>query len=195
MGTDFHELVNAGQATDGHPIGKVHMPTQGGVVRQGRVVVDLTVVGNMAVGHDPVLVSDARDTAGGLHAQVDGAELADGIAGTNDQFRGLTRVLLVLRHGANRVELEYGVVAPDRGAALNHAMGTDAGALCNANLGPDDGVRPHDDGVVQDGTGIHQRSGMNGRHVPAPQGIRRMVHISSASQAISSPTFARALNL
>ena len=66
MGTDLHELVDAGQPADRHPISEVHMAPQRGVVRQRGVVVHLAIVRDMAVGHDPVVASDARDATGPL---------------------------------------------------------------------------------------------------------------------------------
>jgi hypothetical protein len=112
--TDLDELVHAGQAAHRHPVAQVYMAGQRGVVGQRRAVADLAVVRDVHVGHDPVVVADARDAAVLRRAGVEGAELADRVAVADLQAGRLAGVLLVLRHRADRVELEDAVVAPDR---------------------------------------------------------------------------------
>jgi hypothetical protein len=164
VGTDLHELVDAGQPADRHPVTEVHMAPQRGVVRQRGVVVHLAIVRDMAVGHDPVVASDARDATGPLDTQVDGAELANGVAVADVQLGALPRVFFVLGNGADRVELEDLVVLPDAGLALNDTVRADPGAPADADVRADNGVRADGDRWVDLGLGVHQRGGVNGRH-------------------------------
>ena len=76
-----------------------HVAGQRGVVGHGGVVAHHAVVRDVGVGHDPVVVADARDAAlSCTRADVEGAELADGVAVADHQLAGLAGVLLVLRH-------------------------------------------------------------------------------------------------
>ena len=66
----------------------------------------------------------------------------------------------------------------------------------NAHVRADDGVRPDADSGVKLRALVHQRCGMDDGHLGLlNQGSVRMVHMSSASQAIWSSTRAVPLNL
>ena len=90
-------------------------PASVALVGQDGVAADLAVVRDVHVGHDPVVVADARD-ARVLHgAAVEGAELADGVAVADLAARSARRAYF-LSCGAAPIgaELEDAVVAADR---------------------------------------------------------------------------------
>jgi hypothetical protein len=150
----------------------MHMPRQRGIVGKDGVVPDHAVVRQMDIGHDPVVVAQyglAKVTRG---ANVEGAELADGVAVTDVELAGLACILLVLRNGTQRVELEDPVVPPDGRVPFDHTMGADAGAGTDSDVRADDGVGTDGDGAVDLGSRINERCGMDAGHAHA-SGIRR----------------------
>jgi len=60
----------------------------------------------MHIGHDPVMVANARHADILRGAEVEGAELADSVCDRDFQPRRFTGVLLVLRNLAQRTELK-----------------------------------------------------------------------------------------
>ncbi len=87
------------------------------------------------------LSSPMRGHAAILHrAQVEGAELADGVAVADLQTGRLAGVFLVLRHFAQRTELEDAVIAADTGMAPDHAMRTDDRVVPDLDVRTDDRI-------------------------------------------------------
>jgi hypothetical protein len=103
----------------------------------------LAVVRNMHVSHDPVLITHARDANIAGAADVQGAELSDGVAIANVQFAGFACIFFVLRNSTYRVELENLVVFANRGVPLDDTMCTHTRARTNAHVRTDDAVRPN----------------------------------------------------
>ena len=95
------------------------------VVREDRVVADGAIVRDVHVGHDPVVVADARRAAALAGAAVDGDELADHVAIADDEFAVLAAEFLVLRDRADRGELEDAVVAADARRAFDDDVRAD----------------------------------------------------------------------
>ena len=93
---DATELVHAGQATDDGPVVDLHMAGQRGVVGKDGVAADLHVMGEVHVGHDPVVVAHPGHACILHRAPVEGAKLADGVAVPDFQARRLAAVLHVL---------------------------------------------------------------------------------------------------
>ena len=63
MGPDAHELVHHREAAQNHPVVDLDVPGELRVVGENRVVTHQTVVGQMHISHDPVVVTDAGDGA------------------------------------------------------------------------------------------------------------------------------------
>src|SRR5690606_16171220 len=88
----------------------------------------------------------------------------------------------------------------DGGAPFDYAMRAYCGAGADGHVGAYHGVRPHRHGRINAGTRLNNGCGMNIAHGPTGlnrwgrQPTLRMVHMSSASQATSSPTLATPLN-
>ena len=196
---DLDELVDAGEAAHRHPVAQLHVAGQRGVVGQGRVVADHAVVRDVGVGHDPVVVADARSRRLVLHrADVAGAELADGVAVADHQLAGLALRTSCPGWPRPASELEDAVVAADGGVALDHACA--ARPWCRRRSSRAGRSRVYG----PDGRRERVDLAPSGRRWPwdgsascatAVQATVRMVHISSASQASSSPTRATPLNL
>ena len=164
MGTNLHELVNAGQAANRHPLSQMHMPAQCGVVGQRGMVIDLTVVGHMGVGHDPVVIADFRQAQITGRSDVERAKLANRIAVSNAQSTGFAPVLLVLRNGAQGIKLKDPVVTPDSGVPLQHAMRSDHRTGANLDVRTNQCISAHTDRLVKLGARIYDGSCMNRRH-------------------------------
>ena len=156
--------MNIGKATHDGPVPDLYMAGELRIVGENGVVADDAVVGDVHVGHDPVVVAHARYAGIAGRADVERAELTNGVAVTNDQLAGLARVLLVLRNRAQRVELKNAVVIANRGVTFDHAMRAHSRACTHANVGSNDGVRPHLHRAVELGLGVHNGGGVNEAH-------------------------------
>jgi len=189
------KLVHHRETTQDHPIIDHHMACELRVVGEDRVIAHLAVVRQMHIGHDPVVVAHRGHGPVARRADVEGAKLADRVAVPNHQLTRLIVVLLVLGHSTQGVELKDSIVAADRGVAFDHAVAGHGGSSTDAHMRADHGVRPHAHRRVELSPRADDGRRMDLAHGVQACGIFRMVHISSASAAISSPTLARALNL
>ena len=140
VGADPAELVHTGKPAEDDQIVDRDMPGQRGAVGKDGLVGDVAVVRDVHVGHDPVVVADAGHPAALYGARIEGAELADGVAVADFQPRRLAGIFLVLRHLAQRAELEDVVVAPDAGVALDDDMRTDDGVVADLDMRTDDRI-------------------------------------------------------
>jgi len=176
----------------------MHVTRQLRVVGKNGVAAHLAVMRQVDIGHDPVVVPDPRDARIPRRPDVEGAELAHRVAVADAQLAGLPGIFLVLGNRAQGVELEDAVVLADRGVAFEHAMRADGGAGIHLHVRADDGVGPDDNGAVELRLRVDDGRGMDLLHCGGRrrgQAIVRMVQMSSASTASSSPTMACALNL
>src|SRR5207244_9810083 len=155
-------------------------------IGKDRVVADLTVVRDMHVGHDPVVVADARD-ARVLHgAAAESATFADGVAVADLERGRLPTVFLVLGRSAERTESENSILSSYARSPLDHHVRPDRGPLPYLDVHADDRIRSHRYSRGE------LRAGMNdGRRV---NHIGRSVHRIFASAASASPTRASAPN-
>ena len=165
VGADAHALQYPCEAAHRGPVADLHMARQGGVVGHGDLVAQGAVVRNVHVGHDPVVVADTGHAGILDGAQVEGAELTDGVAVADHQPGGFTRVFFVLRHSAQGVELEDPVVCADAGVAFDHAMCAHGGACADGHMGADDGIRPHGNRRVQVRALCNDSGGVDQAHV------------------------------
>lgn len=143
MGAHLGVLVHTREAANDRPVGHMHMACQGRVVGQNGLVADLAIMGDMHIGHDPVVITDPRHPAILGGAGVEGAELADGVAVADLQAGRLAGIFFVLRHAAERGMCMDLVGLTDRGDALDHAVRTYFGVGADANLGANNCVRPN----------------------------------------------------
>ena len=163
------------------------------------MIANVTIVGQVDIGHHPVVVAQPRH-ARVLHgAAIESAEFAYGIAVANFEARWFTGVLLVLRRFAQRDELENPVIAPDARVPGNHRVRTDAAAgadfdvLADYRIGADFHVVGESRTGVDQGCGMYRCQGQISIQ-SVWLSIVRSVHISSASVASWPSTVACAEN-
>ena len=61
MGANFHKLVYHGKTTQNSPVTHMDVASQLGVISKNGVVSYLSIVCQVHVGHEPVVVTDPRD--------------------------------------------------------------------------------------------------------------------------------------
>ncbi len=66
----------------------------------------MAVVGDVAIGHDPIVVTEGGESATIAAASVDGHRLSNGVVITDHQLGALATVLFVLGLCANGGKLE-----------------------------------------------------------------------------------------
>ena len=93
MLTDLAKLVDLGKAAEDGIVADLHMSGQAGVVGHDDVVPQHAVMGDVHIGHDPVVVADARDAGVLDGAAIDGAKFTDGVVVADDQLGVFVRVL------------------------------------------------------------------------------------------------------
>src|SRR5450759_1312539 len=133
----------------------MHMTAQSRSIRHDGVTTNLAVVGNMHVGHDPIVVTYARDT-GILHrAGIEGAEFANSVVITYLQTRRLTCIFLVLGNSSYRIKLKDTVVFTDKGVPLDYHVRADHRACIDLDMLADDGISTHLDIIGEFGVGMN----------------------------------------
>ena len=113
------------------------------------MVADDAVVGKVAVGHNPVVVADAGFAYASHCAEVEGGELADGVAVADGEFGRFAAIFFVLRDFAQTGELEDAVVFAYGGVAVNHGVRADFGIRADSHVRADDGVCADFDAGIQ----------------------------------------------
>src|SRR5690606_3557461 len=103
--------------------------------RNKRVFADLTIVRDMPVSHDPVVIAYPGDAGILRGAAVERAKLANGVVIANFQLRGFSAVFLVLRHFADGTELVNRVALAYPGVFTDHHMRADPRAGADFNTG------------------------------------------------------------
>ena len=98
MRTDTAELVHPGIAAKYGLVVNVHEPGELSVVGEGCTVSNLTIMRDVYVGHDPVVVTQPRNSRIQCRTEIERAKLAYGVAVADFQARWLTRIFLVLRY-------------------------------------------------------------------------------------------------
>ena len=74
------------------------MASQLGVVGKNGVVTNLTVVSQMNIGHDPVVISYRGHALIAGRSNIESTKLSNDIAVPNDQFTGFARIFFILRN-------------------------------------------------------------------------------------------------
>ena len=163
--TDADKLVDAADTTDQGVVADRHMTSKLDRIGDDVVITDHTVMRHMHISHDPVVIADLGEGLVLHRARVEGSELANGVAVTDDQSRGLAFVLLVLWVSTQGRKLEDLVVTTDGGVPLDHTVRTNAGAFTDTHVRTNGRERPHSDGVSQLRLRIDDGAGMDVRHL------------------------------
>jgi len=110
------------------------------------VIGELAIVADVRVGHDEIMVADARDAAAFRRPNVDADELADAVIRADIERRvSAALVAQVLRRAAEHGAMLNAIVRADRDAAVAAAdarMRLDDRARADLDLAFDDAVRP-----------------------------------------------------
>jgi len=97
----------------------------------------------MHIGHDPVVVADARGTAALHRTAVDGTEFTDDVTVADLEQRRFPVEFFVLGNLAYGGELKDLILPPDAGGTVDDRMGTNPAALADNHVGTDDGIGPY----------------------------------------------------
>ena len=194
MAAETAELVHAAEGPHGGVVLDDHVPGQRGGVAEDEVVAQDTVVGDVHVGHQQVVVPDLSERPAARGAAVDGDELADAVVVADDDLAVLATELQVLRDEPQAGEGKDAVAAADADGAFDDGVGADFGLFADLDLGADHSVRPDAHARGQARLRINDSRGMNahsGRVPPLPARARSRsttVASSSASATRRSPT-------
>jgi hypothetical protein len=126
MSADAAKLMDTGIAAKYGPIINMDVTCKLRVVGEGRAISNLTIVRNMHIRHDPVVVAQAGNAYILRSSQIEGTEFANCVSIPYLKARRLAGVFLVLWYFANGTELKNTVVAPDPGMSGNDDMRTDS---------------------------------------------------------------------
>jgi hypothetical protein len=166
MRTNATELVRGCKPAEDRPIAYMHVPGNRCIVREDRIVTDLTVMGYMGVGHDPVVIANTRNALVLHGSTVDRARLANRIAIPDHQLRRLTSILLVLRVVTNRRELKNVIILADHGGAFDNGVRFDPSSGANLNISADNHVRTYSRIFMYSGIARHDSQLMNHSRFP-----------------------------
>src|SRR5210317_1212870 len=134
MCSDLAELVHARESTTDYPVPDMYVACQRSVIGHNRFVADHTIMRDVHVGHDPVVIPDNRVTCILRCATTESTELANRVAVANDQACRLPSVLLVLGVIADRGELVDMVVPADLRWAVYDDMAFDTCAATDLDV-------------------------------------------------------------
>ena len=129
------------------------------------MVADHAVMGEVTVGHNPVIVADTGFADTGDRTEVERRKFADGVAVADNQLGRLVAVFFVLRDFAEAGKLENAVVFADGGVAVDDGMWADFGVRADLDVGADDGVRADFDAGVEFGFGVNDGGRVDEGHV------------------------------
>jgi hypothetical protein len=93
--------MNASQAPDNSVIIDMDMACQIGRINHDNIISQLTIVGNMAVGHDEVIISDDGHTYIGSGTPVYGNKFSNCIIVSNDDPLFFSFKFQILRNGTD----------------------------------------------------------------------------------------------
>src|SRR3569623_75588 len=182
------ELMYLAEAAKDHVILDHHMAGQRGIIGEDGVVADQAIVREVHVRHDPIVVADPGDAAALFGAAIEGAEFADDVAVADLEQSGFATVFLVLRHLAERRELENFIVAADARRAIDDDMRPHLGTGADDHIRADDGERPDVDIRRQLGLGVDDRARID------QTTISLRAHMRSALATTRPSTFTSPLN-
>src|SRR5579871_5821972 len=104
------ELMYGREATENDPVTYFHVAGQRGAVGEHGAIPDTAVMRNVGIGHEQVVVADARHALAVGRTPIDGAALAEGIAVADLEARRFPLVLQVLRRIPDGGELVDAII-------------------------------------------------------------------------------------
>ena len=142
-GSYLAELVHQGEAAEDSPVTNLDMTGQGAIIDQHRIIADHTIVTDMNIGHQQIVITD-----GGLgpvldRTPVDGDIFANSIVIADDEASGLITIFQIWRRLADTGELVDVVArANDRGPPNDHVR-FDFTAWADLHTGANNRPWPH----------------------------------------------------
>ena len=140
--TDAAELMHCGQAADDGVVVHAHVAAERRPVRHDDVAAELTVMGDVGIGHAQVAAAEARYAAASLRAPVEGGEFPDAVAVSEFKPRHFTLEFQILRLAAHHSVGMDVVAASHFRIVLDDRMGVDAAAVPDDHMFFDDRVGP-----------------------------------------------------
>src|SRR5690349_1248119 len=119
MLTDAAELMDCRPGADVRVILDADVAAKRGVRPEDRVAADVTVVRDVHVGHEQVVVADRRFTAAAMRAAVDGDEFPEDVLAADLETSALAAILLVLRREPDRSHRKDLRVVANLGPAID----------------------------------------------------------------------------
>jgi hypothetical protein len=133
----------ARESSENYPVANSNVPSKRRIVGKDTVITNSTIVRDMHVSHNPVVITD-RSQAFVLHgATTDRTEFANRIVITDFKPGWLVAILFVLRIITYRRELVYVVVLADFGGTIDNNMTVNPATGVNFDSVTDDGIRAY----------------------------------------------------
>lgn len=156
------KLVHPGKSSEDDMLIHTHMTGKRCIVCKRVVITDQAIVGDVDIGHDPVVIAEPGDAATTHCAAVDGAEFTYRIVITDFKHRlGFTVEFLVLRVSTDGAVMMDMVAASDPGRTVDDDMGTDPAFVTDLDVGADDAVGTDFDTLPDTGSGMEDGGGMD----------------------------------
>lgn len=184
VGAHPAELVHFRESTQDGVSSDLHMAAQGRGIGHNDMVLQQTIVGDMNIGHQQIVIADPCHTLVLHGSAMQGGEFTDNVAIADLQDGRLAGIFHVLGILPNRGELVDPVVPANLGRPLDHHMGADFGTCCNLDPGANDGEGTNSDPFIELGIRIDNCAWVD--QLP----ISRAVHMISAVATVLSSTFA-----
>ena len=134
------------------------------VVGKNGLVAHLAIVGQMHIGHDPIVVANAGHASVVGGPDVEGTKLTDRVSRPYLQARGLACVFFILRHRTQGIELKDLVLFTDLGVPFNHTVRTNLCVARNFYMGANACIGPNAHAAIELSFWINQCGGMNQAH-------------------------------
>jgi hypothetical protein len=160
------KLVRCRESTKYGPVTNLNVPCDRSVVREDSIVADDAVVRDMGVGHDPVIVADARGSPILTRTAIDRATLANSIAIADMEFRGFSRILLVLWVVSYGRELKNMIVLADSSRPFHDDVCFNATSSTDFDIGTYNRVRTNCCLPVDPSVARHNGSLMDHKRFP-----------------------------
>src|SRR5690606_20925995 len=137
---DAYKLAYRRQAAQDRPVADMDMAGQLHAIGNDGMVAHLAIMGDMHIGHDPVVVAEPRHAYVLGGAGIDGDIFAHHVAVADFKARGFARIFFVLGHAPYGAETVEVVVGTHRGQAVDDAMRADDGTGAYGHMLADDAV-------------------------------------------------------
>src|SRR5262245_9106166 len=191
MNTDSAKLMHSRESADSCIVLDNHVPGQGCRIGHNDVIAENTIMSDMCVDHEEIVIPNQGTTAALGRTTVHRDIFSEYVVITHHQLGIFPMVLEVLRRkpdGAIRKKL---AVVADPRAPLNHYMRAYPAALSHSHMIADNGVGPHRHSFSKLRLRADHGSGMHFHH-----SLRSTIEDRISASATSlSPTKASPLNL